>query len=102
MAQQAAEKALKALVQHYGGDAWGHSVRDLAELLPDSVRVPDEVQQALPALDRFYIPTRYPNGIDSGTPSDTYGANDAETAIRLCDTVLRFIEGHLPGSRQGD
>ncbi len=98
MAQQAAEKALKALIQHLGGDAWGHSVREIAELLPQEIAVPDEVREALPALDRFYIPTRYPNTIDSGTPAETYGATDAETALRLCETVLRFVEGHLPRS----
>ncbi len=98
MAQQAGEKALKALVQHRGGDAWGHSARDLAALLPDDIEVPREVRDALPLLDRYYIPTRYPNGIDSGTPAETYGAQDAETAVGLCEKVLRFVESHLPGS----
>lgn len=98
MAQQASEKALKALVQHLGGDAWGHSVRELGALLPEEVVVPRSVLEALPLLDRYYIPTRYPNGIASGTPAETYGANDAETALGLCETVLRFVEGHLPRS----
>ena len=98
MAQQAAEKALRALIQHLGGDAWGHSVCEIAELLPENIAVPDEVRDALPALDRFHIPTRHPNGIDSGTPAETYRAADAQTALRLCEAVLRFVEGHLPRS----
>jgi len=97
MAQQAAEKALKALVQHAGGDAWGHSVREIADLLPEGIATPQEVREALPLLDRYYIPTRYPNAIASGTPAETYGAKDAETALGLCETVFRFVEGHLPG-----
>lgn len=102
MAQQGADKALKALIQHCGGDAWGHSLRELGGLLPERITVPREVHENLPLLDRYYIPTRYPNGIDRGAPAETYGARDAETAIGLCDTVVRFVEGHLPGSSPGD
>jgi len=101
MAQQAAEKALQALVQAFGGDAWGHSLRDLATLLPQEVVVPPEVGDALPQLDRYYIPTRYPNGIDRGAPAETYGPKDAEAAFRLCETVLRFVAGHLPRPQAG-
>jgi HEPN domain-containing protein len=102
MAQQAAEKAFKALIQHAGGDAWGHSVRELAALLPDEITVPGELHEGLVLLDRYYIPTRYPNGIASGTPAETYGAKDAETAVGLSEQVLRFVEGHLPRPIKGN
>jgi HEPN domain-containing protein len=102
MAQQAAEKALKALIQHLGGDAWGHSARELAALLPEGTVVPNELWEGLSLLDRYYIPTRYPNGIASGTPAETYGSKDAETAIALSHEVLRFVAGHLPRSSAGD
>jgi HEPN domain-containing protein len=101
MSQQAAEKGIKSLVQQLGGDAWGHSIRELLELLPPQITVPAAVREAAPLLDRCYIPTRYPNGIDAGAPADTYGAKDAEAAIRLCETVLRFVESHLPGPGAG-
>jgi HEPN domain-containing protein len=102
MAQQAAEKGVKALVQHFGGDAWGHAVRELLDLLPSQIAVPAVVRAAAPLLDRYYIPTRYPNGIDAGAPADTYGAKDAEAALGLCETVLRFVESHLPRPAAGD
>ncbi len=102
MAQQGAEKALKALIQHRGGDAWGHSVRELAGLLPETIPLPPELAEGLVLLDRYYIPTRYPNGIASGTPAETYGTKDAETAIGLSEQVLRFVEGHLPRSSAGN
>jgi len=101
MCQQAAEKALKALVQSRGGDAWGHSVRELADVVPGDITVPQEVRDALPILDRFYIPTRYPNGIDAGAPAETYNAADAQTALGLCDKVVRFVQGHLPEPEAG-
>jgi HEPN domain-containing protein len=32
-------------------------------------------------LDRFYIPTRYPNGLPGGLPFQTYSAKDLQEAI---------------------
>lgn len=102
IAQQAAEKALKALIQDQGGDAWGHALRDLIALLPPAVAVPSDVEKAARSLDRYYIPTRYPNGIDSGTPSETYGRDDAQIALGLSETIMRFVERHLSGPGAGN
>lgn len=41
-AQQSAEKALKALYQHFTGEAWGHSVKYLLEGLPPEAGVAPE------------------------------------------------------------
>jgi HEPN domain-containing protein len=101
MSQQAAEKAIKALIQHHGGDAWGHGLRDLVSLMPTEAAVPTDVVDALKMLDRYYIPTRYPNGIPSGSPSETFGVQDSETALGLCEKVVRFVEGYLPRPNGG-
>ena len=39
-------------------------------------------------LDRYYIPTRYPNGLPDITPNDALFRDDAETAIKLSRTVV--------------
>ncbi len=61
-AQQAAEKALKAVYQALGGDAWGHSVLGLLEGLSRRTPVDPDLWNDARDLDRYYIPARYPNG----------------------------------------
>lgn len=94
-AQQAAEKALKALYQHLAGEAWGHSVKRLLEELPSEIGVTPDLVDAGRILDRFYIPTRYPNGFDDGKPSDYYTAADSQTAIRCAEAIIGFCAGRF-------
>ncbi|HEY3234657.1 MAG TPA: HEPN domain-containing protein, partial [Polyangiaceae bacterium] len=69
-AQQAAEKAVKAVHFSRGARAvLGHSVRALIEALNPRLPLLDAVSDAARELDLFYIPTRYPNGLDEGTPA---------------------------------
>ena len=62
--QQSAEKSLKAYLYATGQEAvWGHSV---AELCADATTIDPEFKElgaAAAPLDKYYIPTRYPNGI---------------------------------------
>src|SRR2546425_10646876 len=69
-AQQAGEKAGKALVPSLGGEARGHAIVAMAAALPAAARLSAELLDAARRLDRHYIPTRYPNGFDRGTPRD--------------------------------
>ena len=41
IAQQAAEKAVKAVLQTSGAEAWGHSVTDLLKSIKEKFEVPD-------------------------------------------------------------
>jgi HEPN domain-containing protein len=89
-AQQAAEKAVKAV--HYGQGARsviGHSVRVLAEKLSPRVATLDALIDAARELDLFYVPTRYPNGLDSGTPAEAFSAAQSARAIEL---AARFAD----------
>jgi HEPN domain-containing protein len=67
-AQQAAEKAVKALHLHLGTVAWGHSVFELPDGLPSDLRPEVELLERGKVLDRFYIPPRYANAHPSGPP----------------------------------
>ncbi len=88
-AQQAAEKAAKAAHQSLGQDAWGHSVTELLESLRETVPEIDEtVMDAARALDKLYVPTRYPNGLPAGAPADFYTKREGERAIDDAKTVL--------------
>ncbi|RMF33582.1 MAG: HEPN domain-containing protein [Chloroflexi bacterium] len=95
--QQAAEKAVKALLMNRGFTAWGHSVTAMLRRL-DDLSVPPEIVEQAQLLDTYYIPTRYPNGFSEGKPADYYNQKQAQEAIRAAANILRFCEDHLVGS----
>ena len=95
-AQQAAEKALKAVFQKLGMDAWGHTVTALIGNLPDAVAQPSEtLVNYARTLDKHYIPTRYPNGFASGAPTDFYTKEEARNAIRNAEAILEFCRDQI-------
>ena len=95
--QQGAEKALKALFYHLHGDPWGHSLLSLMEGLPGANRavVSEELLDSAKALDKHYIPTRYPNGFAEGAPTDYYTKRDAEDSISHAKSILAFCETEI-------
>ena len=96
-AQQAAEKAIKAVHAVRGQEAWGHSVTELLDALrPDERGIDDAMLDRGRALDKLYVPTRYPNGLPAGAPTDYYTRAEAERAIADAEAVLAWCEGVLP------
>lgn len=95
-AQQAAEKHLKAYLYAKGWrGVTGHST---IALLRNCMERDSEFQHLLPAcrvLDRFYIPTRYPDALPDGTPHDVYGVEDAEEAIEKSEQVREMVAERL-------
>lgn len=96
--QQAAEKALKALWYGIGADPWGHSIQKLIAEIPD-----ERVREAMDSriedaafLDRFYIPTRYPNGLPDLTPGKTYFRRDAEACIGVAERIVETAASLVP------
>lgn len=97
-AHQAAEKAVKALIEFSGGAFWGHSVSKLLEALQEKFDIPDRNKKEALSLDKFYIPTRYPNGFDSGAPVDYYTLQEAQEAYESAKSILSFCESQFPKS----
>lgn len=95
-AQQAAEKALKALYQQAGAEARGHSVALLLRQLPPPFSPEPTLEQIGKELDKHYIPARYPNAYPEGAPYELYTRGEAERAIAQAENILRFCGGHLP------
>lgn len=91
-AQQAAEKAVKALHQASGTEAWGHSV---AALLSGLDAVPAEVIDTGKALDKHYIPARYPNSHPTGAPGDLYTAAEADRALADAARIIDHVRSRL-------
>ena len=98
-AQQAAEKAVKAVHFHRGARAvLGHSVRRLIETLADAPSELDALREAARELDLFYIPTRYPNGLESGTPGEAFGPAQSERALDHASKILAAVESIIARS----
>ncbi len=96
-AQQAAEKALKAVILGLGGEPWGHSITLLVESLPASAGGPPRIVEAGNRLDKHYIPARYPNGFDAGFPGKLYTRGEAEGAIADAAEIIEHCRRHVPG-----
>ncbi|MBS7627158.1 HEPN domain-containing protein [Candidatus Bathyarchaeota archaeon] len=91
-AQQAAEKAVKALIQKLGGEAWGHSVASLLESLPENLRDSSLYDKAL-ELDQAYIPSRYPNSHPKNYPGVLYTRSMAERLIKYSKEIIEYCQG---------
>lgn len=94
-AHQAAEKAVKAVFQKMGAEAWGHSVADLLEELLSRCAVPEALIDVALELDKAYIPTRYPNAHPSGSPRRRYTHSEAERMVAHAQQIVQFGEGLL-------
>jgi HEPN domain-containing protein len=89
-AQQAAEKALKALLLFHHRQVRGHSLVHLLGSVPDHVPVTDNLLQVARELDRHYIQPRYPNGFSEGYPGEYYDAKIAGAALRQARRLYSF------------
>ena len=93
-AQQAAEKAVKALLMNRGDIAWGHALTPMLRHLQD-VSIPNELIAYAQFLDTCYIATRYPNGFAEGKPADYYGEQTAREAVHAATEIIRFCADHI-------
>ncbi len=94
-AQQAAEKAVKAVFQKMGAEAWGHSVSDLLQELAQHHPISQELIDGALELDKAYIPTRYPNAHPSGSPRQRYTEREATRLIGYAEAIVEFCASLL-------
>ncbi len=101
LSQQAAEKALKAFLYSAGADAvWGHSVGALCKEAQKIDPAFESILSHARALDKYYIPTRYPDALPEETvPSEVYEEEDARSAHQKAETILSFIKEKIYSPR---
>jgi HEPN domain-containing protein len=91
ISQQAGEKALKACLYALGKRRIiGHSLYEMADEISKHDPRYKEISSEAKRLDRFYIPTRYPNGIPGGSPFEVYDKNDLARAYEDLDKVINL------------
>lgn len=90
-AQQCVEKTIKAwLVHQVKTPPRTHSLTDLINLLDPNPLA--DMAFEIQLLDRFYIPTRYPDALPGSLPEGLPDRRDAEQALELARQALIRIE----------
>lgn len=93
-AHQVAEKALKALLWGLGSPRVGHSLLALlSELGVVLGEVPEGVRESCVRLNKYYIPTRYPDVWSEGIPEEQYSEKESLEAIAMAEEVVKWVEG---------
>ena len=95
--QQAAEKALKAVLFAQGARVvLGHSVRDLAHQCEAHEAAFARLVEDAALLDQFYIATRYPNGLPApAVPSESFTSSQAQAAQEAVERIMGQVEAFL-------
>lgn len=94
-AQQSAEKALKALCEKHNIVVRSHQLLGLLKALNEFEDITDDIYKKGVTLDRFYIPTRYPNGFTSGAPMEYFFVDDAQEAIKDAEAIIQFCRNKI-------
>lgn len=96
VAQQSAEKAVKAVHYHLGTrPVIGHSVHGLLKRLNARAGVTSELLATGASLDQYYVPTRYPDALPGLAPVDAFSAVQARSALQAAGRILRWARGQL-------
>jgi HEPN domain-containing protein len=92
--QQCVEKAIKGWLEQRGqAPPRTHRMADLLALLPAGLL--SELSDPLGLLDRFYIPTRYPDALPGTLPEGLPGERDAREALDMARQALERIRRAL-------
>lgn len=96
-AQQAAEKALKSVLYATGQRVvLGHALSALGDAVQRHSSDYAEFRAEVAKLDRFYIPTRYPNGLPiEADPASAFGVGDAIAAISTAGLAVEHARDFL-------
>lgn len=90
--QQAAEKAVKALLYHNNLNGWGHSIHSLLEKYKEIKNENfDDLKRMALSLDKHYITTRYPDALPNIVPHKAYNKQEAELAINQAKKIINYV-----------
>ena len=96
ISQQAGEKVIKACLYATGKRrVIGHSLFEMVVELIDIEKGFEAIIDSAKRLDRFYITTRYPNGLPGGSPFQVYSLSDLQTAFEDVSSIFKFSEVFL-------
>jgi HEPN domain-containing protein len=94
MAEQTAQVALKAfIIANRRRYIWEHSVQELAQICSQYDKDFVGLVEYGKILDRYYIPTRYPDALPSPVvPYKTYTEKDALESIGFAENIIDLVK----------
>jgi HEPN domain-containing protein len=93
LSQQIVEKALKAFLFAQGEEiVLGHSVERLSAAASNHLEDFRGKARRWSLLDGYYVPTRYPNGLPDGIPSDVFTEEAATGAVSMAKEAVEFVQ----------
>lgn len=96
LAEQSARCALKGLLHGIGAarDAYGHGLVGLSDrvVVRLETRLEPSLRAALQRLTQLYLPSRYPDALPEGAPTDSYGPEHSTQSLADADATMTFVE----------
>jgi HEPN domain-containing protein len=100
LAQQTAEKALKAYLFHQGEELiFTHSIFKLCDMAAQYAIEFAALKERIKLLDFYYVEARYPNALEDVIPAEFYSERDAEQAIEMVEATVTLV-GRLLGAER--
>jgi len=94
--QQIGEKALKAYLYAQGKRAvLGHSLLELGRACSEFEAEFKQLESTYRRLDRYYIITRYPNGLPGLIPAEYFEEDEAGEAVDLAERIIALVRDKI-------
>lgn len=96
LSQQATEKGLKAFLLNQGKEL--KKTHKIVDLLAECVELDPEfrgLEECAIEIDRYYMPTRYPDAMIGSLPEGLPKKEQAESALEIASKVLKFVKDKL-------
>lgn len=94
--QQCVEKAIKALIARQERLVpRTHRLTDLLEILDIQPNPLEQFATNIRLLERYYIPTRYPDALPGSVTTGLPDQGDAQEAIGMARQVIEAVERYL-------
>jgi len=94
--QQTVEKALKSYCYARGERAiLTHSLVEISRHCSNYEQGFADFSTAFRKLDKYYIVTRYPNGLPGLTPADYFDETEASEALAQAAEILKFVKSKI-------
>jgi HEPN domain-containing protein len=92
VAQQTAEKAVKALALFLGYETVkSHSITEIVKELKEN----GELERMGKRLDLYYITARYPDAFPTGAPFEYFTQDQAAEAAQFAEAIVGLVKGKM-------